>query len=391
MNIFLTPIGTGGDTSPFIGLGIELAKRGHKVTVIALEEQAALIRNSGMRFISSGADKAYAALIKNPLFLDSAHHFGLSAGYVAEYNMNLLEILKKQARGEVVVVAHSFDFASEILSEKKPNVLVVKCHLSLFTAAAMDFSDRLHPTFALMTAKLRAALRLDPLPLSHVPGITNRRLATAWMWPSWLPRSPKHLPPRTAYVGFPIFDSFTGTLDPHVEKLLRDEPAPVVFTPGTSHQHAEEFFAAAVDSARRFERPSWLLTKFEKHLPAKLPKNVRHFPFIPLSQILSRCAALVHPGGILTIAAALEAGTPQVISPVAPTDQLSNGQMIETLGTGTLLRAEKFTGDRIARILRKFERDPKIKARCKAIAKKMAKNDGLVGASDLIEGALSSR
>lgn len=48
---------------------------------------------------------------------------------------------------------------------------------------------------------------------------------------------------------------------------------------------------------------------------AKLPDNVRAIDFVPFTELLPTCAAIIHEGGAGTCASALEHGVPQVIVP----------------------------------------------------------------------------
>jgi UDP:flavonoid glycosyltransferase YjiC (YdhE family) len=58
-----------------------------------------------------------------------------------------------------------------------------------------------------------------------------------------------------------------------------------------------------------------LVTNFPKQLPPNLPDGVRSFAYLPFSQILPRCSALVYPGGIGTMAQAIKAAIPHLVVP----------------------------------------------------------------------------
>jgi hypothetical protein len=60
-----------------------------------------------------------------------------------------------------------------------------------------------------------------------------------------------------------------------------------------------------------------LLTRHAQQLPTPLPRAVRHVAFAPFQEILPLCAAVVHQGGIGTMARALAAGMPQLVLPLA--------------------------------------------------------------------------
>ena len=48
MKIILAPFGSSGDVNPFVGIGVRMRERGHRVTVIASEHFAGLIEAEGL-------------------------------------------------------------------------------------------------------------------------------------------------------------------------------------------------------------------------------------------------------------------------------------------------------------------------------------------------------
>src|SRR5215475_15360763 len=87
------------------------------------------------------------------------------------------------------------------------------------------------------------------------------------------------------------------------------------------------FLKESVDACKRLRCRGILLTQFPEQVPASLPPGVRSYRFVPLSMLLPRCAAIVHQGGIGTIALALAAGIPQVTVPAAM-DQHANAERL---------------------------------------------------------------
>src|SRR5581483_5846636 len=115
-----------------------------------------------------------------------------------------------------------------------------------------------------------------------------------------------------------------------------------------------------------------------------LPEGICHVPFAPLSRILPRCTALVHHGGIGTVAAALAAGIPQVARPMSH-DQADNATRVTRLGTGTGLRPGEFTAPRLAATLGALLASPEVKDRCAGIAAALERSDAIGATCDLIE------
>jgi UDP:flavonoid glycosyltransferase YjiC (YdhE family) len=72
MHFVLIPIGSGGDVYPFIGVGLELRRRGHQVTLITNGYFEAMARRLGFEFAPFGTAEEYLAAIQAAGFVDIA-------------------------------------------------------------------------------------------------------------------------------------------------------------------------------------------------------------------------------------------------------------------------------------------------------------------------------
>ena len=125
-----------------------------------------------------------------------------------------------------------------------------------------------------------------------------------------------------------------------LEDFLAAGDAPIAFTAGTGHRHANGYFANALTALRALGRRGLLLTTFGDQLPSPLPSDVRWQPHAPFDLLLPRVALLVHHGGIGTTAEALRAGVPQLILPFA-FDQFDNGRRVQNLNAGSVVPASR--------------------------------------------------
>src|SRR5271155_46746 len=66
MTILLLTVGSYGDVHPFIGIGIALKRRGHRVRVIVNPFFADLVTSAGLEMIPLGAAADYESLRENP-------------------------------------------------------------------------------------------------------------------------------------------------------------------------------------------------------------------------------------------------------------------------------------------------------------------------------------
>jgi UDP:flavonoid glycosyltransferase YjiC (YdhE family) len=97
-----------------------------------------------------------------------------------------------------------------------------------------------------------------------------------------------------------------------------------------------------------------LLTRHRRHIPARLPDGVAHCSYAPFSQLLPRCAMLVHHGGIGTTAQALASGKPQIITPFS-FDQFDNAERSRKLGSAYVLRGRKITVTNLATAIKRAQ------------------------------------
>jgi UDP:flavonoid glycosyltransferase YjiC (YdhE family) len=416
MNVLLTPVGSAGDNYPFIGLGAELVRRGHRVAVVTGEAFEPVVRGAGLEFVSIGTRQEYESHLADPDIWHPTRGFRRVMSLVGEQNRRLLRIVSARAGATSVVIAGSLDFVSRNLAEKtglpvatmhlSPSILRTVHELPTLTGTWNPSSlprpmkrllwkivdwYMINPAARPMIDGLRAEIGLPPTP--HVFDVAiHSPLLTLGMWPAWFAAAQPDYPPFFRQVGFPMWDGGAGAqpVPADVEAYLAAGEPPIVFTPGSANLHAGAFFAAAVDAARRLGRRAMLLTRHAGHVPADLPAGVAHFPFAPLSRILSRCAALAHHGGIGTTAAAFAAGIPQLIMPMSH-DQPDNAWRVRRLGVGERLLPAKFTGPRVAAALAALLGSNDVKRRCADVARRCASQDALAEAAHLVEAAADTR
>jgi UDP:flavonoid glycosyltransferase YjiC (YdhE family) len=196
--------------------------------------------------------------------------------------------------------------------------------------------------------RLRSVLGLRPV----------RRLFRWWLspelvvglFPSWYAAPQPDWPARLRLAGFGRYDGGCGgDLADDVRSFCQAGPPPVAFTLGTGMTHGAAFFRAAAVACGLLGSRGLLLTKYPDQIPARLPVGVRHCAFAPFQCLLPLCAGVVHHGGIGTTAAALTAGTPQVVLPLA-WDQPDNARRLQGLGVGIRLGPRQRTAGHLAPI-----------------------------------------
>jgi UDP:flavonoid glycosyltransferase YjiC (YdhE family) len=145
-------------------------------------------------------------------------------------------------------------------------------------------------------------------------------------------------PAKTSITGF-VFQREEGALPEHVEAFLDAGDPPIVFTLGSSAVTAAgSFYEDAIAAASALGRRAVLLTGLSgrNRLPPALPTTILQTDYAPHNLLFPRAAAIVHHGGVGTMAEALRAGRPMLIVPFAH-DQPDNAARAERLGIARVL------------------------------------------------------
>ncbi|OYV89117.1 MAG: hypothetical protein B7Z73_07195 [Planctomycetia bacterium 21-64-5] len=412
MRILLVAVGSAGDVHPFVGLGLQLAARGHRVTLLASGYFEKLARQVGFDFVPVFSADEFLALLKNPL---AWHRF---RGFIECFRGGVLPTIEPTYRaiadryvpGETVVVASTLGIGARCAQERL-GVPLVSVHLSP-SVFRSDYQNPVLPGMFLpdwLPGPLKRSqywladtLVIEPLlrgPLNEfrrsiglppVKGILsqwhNSPQGILGLFPSWFAAPQPDWPAQTVLAGFPLYDE--RGLNPLEEELLAfldSGSPPIVFTPGSAMLHGREFFQAAAEACVLLGRRGILLTRFAEQVPRTLPAGVRHFSYAPFSELLPRAAALVHHGGIGTMSQGFAAGLPQLVMPMS-FDQPDNAARLRRLGAGASLSRKRFRATTVAAALAELLNSSQVAARCRQLAERLAAERPLETACNLIEG-----
>ena len=204
------------------------------------------------------------------------------------------------------------------------------------------------------------------------------------MWPEWLAAPQRDWLPQASIAGFPTAPIAEGGADGS-RAPARDA---ILFTTGSVAGRQHAFFAAAVEACRILARPGVLVTPHRDQVPATLTPNVTYLPYADFGALFTKAAAVVHHGGIGTVALALRAGVPQVIRPMMG-EQFDNASRVERLGVGRTIYVENPSASKLAGELSSMLRSKRVE-RCCLHWQRRAQQGSLDSAIDAIE-SLSRR
>ena len=423
LRVVMATFGSLGDVHPYVAIGKELLRRGHRPAIATSEHWRSKVEGEGLDFYPVRPDAPDPDTL--PEFMACVFDRRRGPEFVVKEVMmpslrESLDDTRHAAEGADLLVSHPLSFAVPLVAEEsgRPWASTVLAPLSFLSAhdppalgplpalgLLRGLGPRFHrPLFRVLSGiagrwvrpiqELRAELGLRTVanPLfegQHAPGLVLA-LYSALLGgpqPDW--------PSNVQVTGFCVFDrDATEDAPPEeVARFLDGGPPPVVFTLGSSVVWVgRDFYRASVEAIRQSGRRAIVLTGpgGADFLPDPLPEGVAAFSYAPYSTLFPRCAAIVHQGGVGTTAQALRAGRPMLVVPFG-FDQHDNAARVDRLGIARVLRPSRYNASRAGRALEELLGDPGYAARAAEVGRAVALEDGPGAAADAIERLLSDR
>ncbi|MFA5081289.1 MAG: nucleotide disphospho-sugar-binding domain-containing protein [Hydrogenophilaceae bacterium] len=402
MRVLLICPGSAGNALPFAGLGATLAARGHEVILLGdryLEELSqrlglgwAPIQASDGPPVEGGWASSTPRLIRQLVRRSAA---------ITRSTFRAIEAL--HLPGETVMAAQGWLFGARIAQDRL-GIPLATVHLQPMMFGRLHEPGGLPEPmgFALRWLRQRAILGLAQHSVGRDLNVFRRELGLppvhsileGWwrstqlvlaMFPSWFAQPRQDWPAQTILAGFPLFDELMPCAQwGEMERFLAEGEPPIVFSQPSLIATGPRFFDTAAEITRRLGRRAILLSLKTEQDPPSLPENVAYFGYVPLDRLLPHAAAVVHHGGMGTIAQALVAGVPQLTQPRF-LDQHDNSRRLAALGVSRNLGR---TGHRTGRMLRALEQlisADAVGERCRHFAALSRSGNGLETAGSALE------
>ncbi|MBP2703139.1 glycosyltransferase [Microbispora sp. RL4-1S] len=348
--ILLSTHGTNGDVLPFVRLGRELAARGHEVAVLTHAWFADRIAAAGLRHVPIDTDEAYDR------HLDDTRTFMLDPlrdpdGVRELYRRNgLFEQLRDEVQtlrelyrpGETVVVARHTSGVAALMAAELSGVPVALVAVSPSQYVALPVTgqvyrhvlgpgyDEVFQAFGLPKVRAWAAY------------LTSPRVQLA-LWPEWFDAAGQAAPAEVVRCGFVLGDTADGPVP------AWEEP-PVLITGGTGQVLHRRFYEVAAHACHRLGRRALLVTRHRSFVPDPLPSGVEWTASAPFASVMPHVAAVVHHGGMGTLARALASSAPQVLL-AHGVDRPDNAERLERAGVARWLPVSHWSRDRAADLI----------------------------------------
>ena len=412
-HVILASLGTDGDIFPYAGLGRVLRARGHRVTMVVSEDYRTLAEQNGFGFRPLVSSAENHELLDDPDFWHPLKGPRIGAQWGVRLLQRNYEMFAELARdSDSIFIANPALLAARLVNEKFARPLVtpilqpwmIRSSIAPPVMPAGITLPRWAPRplgWLYWHAVDQVGLWLMGKPLNALReslGLSPVRNVFGWwlspdlvlgMFPEWYGPPQADWAPQIRLTGFPNFGGTANArLDDDLAAFCDASPPPIVFTFGTGMMHAGELFQASFEACQRLNARGIFLTRYPEQLPQPLPPTVRHATFAPFAQLFPRCAAVVHHGGVGTLARCFAAGVPQLILAVA-FDQKDNSIRVRRLGAGEWLRSRQATGRRIAAKLKNVMA-PQTRERCAEIALRFPAENPLEVAADSVEELIAS-
>ncbi|ACK86280.1 glycosyltransferase [Methylorubrum extorquens] len=415
MRFLLAVLGTHGDVLPFLALGSALLRRGHEVALSAPAPFEKHADRAGLSFHAIGTQADFDRVVREPELWHPRRGIETAFRYGLDFAPDVFRWIEANSAKPCIVIASPSSFGARIAQDRFGLPLVTLHVMPLLIESRYDpprlpglpLPDFLPARFRHWVGRGADKYVIDPAALPRLNAFRAsldlppvRRLRHWWnsptqvllMFPEWFAPPQPDWPKQAVQVGFPMSDRFgdVGELSPELAAFLNAGEPPLAFTYGSGMRQGQAFFETAVAACARLGHRGVLLAPQTGQVPAGLPTSILHLPYAPFSKLLPHCSALVHHGGIGTVAQALAAGIPQLVVPVA-FDHFDEARRLKHLGPGRALSRRRFTPARAAREIRRMLRDPKVQEACNQAKCRLIDEDGVQAACDAVERLLAIR
>jgi rhamnosyltransferase subunit B len=414
----LATSGTHGDLNPYLAMALGLQARGHRVVLVTSRSHREAVESAGLEFRPLRPDLFH---IMNTSPEISARANNLRSG--VEYILKQLVLPKLRETyddlldacdGADLLVIHSVLFSAPLVAEKlgikwtsvllSPGLFLSAYDPPLLPPLAWFHAlrhmgpgphrmlyrwiDRVTRRWMRPVDDLRRQVNLPPSPKNPVRDGMISPFGNLALFSPVMGAPQRDWYPKTEVTGFIYYDQVNGPPEQALLDFLEQGEPPVVFTLGTNAVTvAGEFYRVSLEVARRSGRRAVLLTGADPRNQVStngLPPSVFVTRYAPYSELFPRAAAVVHSGGIGTVAQTLRAGVPMIVVPHA-SDQPDNAQRASRLGVARVIPRSKYQPRRVLKELRRLLDDPSYRARARILGAQVRAEDGLARACDALE------
>ncbi|KAJ7768348.1 hypothetical protein B0H16DRAFT_1785284 [Mycena metata] len=349
LNIVVQVVGSRGDVQPFIALGNELQKHGHRVRLATHNVFEGFVRQSGLEFYPIGGDPAQlmAYMVKNPGLIPSMK--SMRGGDVQRKRAMVLEMLEGCWRScvEPDIFSNAPFVADAIIANPRasritrafPHPLANVKSSSTESGFANYLSYGMvefltwHGLGGIMN-KWRESLDLQPVPMSEGPSLLDtQKIPFTFCWSPALVPKPDDWGSHIDVCGFFFRNPPNYTPPPDLEEFLQAGPPPVYIGFGSIVVDDPARVSALLLQAVKSAGVRAIISRGWSELDGPPSPDVFFVGECPHEWLFQHVSAVVHHGGSGTTACGLLNGKPTTIVPFFG-DQPFWGNMVAASGAG---------------------------------------------------------
>lgn len=385
-----------GSLYPVVPITLELARRGHRLTVLSEPASRLTFESLGLEFRPTEELAAYLAE-----FEPAAHTGGRAAklawhaGYVRALYADTARELSRGAFDAVMVdpLEPGADFAAE--AAHVPSFSYVHWRMSETGADVpfcFHFWDRERPASAAFVdwwnnQRALVGLGPEPRPLAEHAWYRHSRALTLILGLPELVHPKGALPGYAVRVGPTTWMPMTAQdPPPWIAELGRERPA-VLASVSTVGAPDEQLLATLAEAVRGDDVDVVATVAGEIEL-SPLPPNMRVAPFVPHTALLPHVAAVVSHAGNGTVTHAACAGVPLLLLP-AGRDQFEVARGAAAAGIALVLDRDDLEPAALRASLRALIDDRRYRDHARAIAQRASAYDAPATAADAVEQLLA--
>ncbi|KAH8805060.1 putative sterol glucosyltransferase [Xylogone sp. PMI_703] len=377
LNIVIQVVGSRGDVQPFVALGSELQRCGHRVRIATHDVFEDFVRSAKLEFYPIGGDPAelMAYMVKNPGLIPSME--SLRAGEVQKKRRMIEEILNGCWRSCIAPdPATGTSFVADAIIANPPSFAHIHCAEALSIPLHMMFTMPWSPTrffphpLANIKSKSpevdaaranylsyymiewltwqglgdiindwRKTIDLEPVPNSEGPNLTSiLKIPFTYCWSPALVAKPRDWEANIDICGFFFRDPPQYTPDPVLSEFLNRGSPPIYVGFGSIVVDDADSLTSTVLEAIQLSNVRAIISKGWSNLGsnstfASTNPNILYIDESPHEWLFPKVALVVHHGGAGTTACGLRHGRPTVVVPFFG-DQLFWGSRIAKIGAG---------------------------------------------------------
>jgi rhamnosyltransferase subunit B len=233
----------------------------------------------------------------------------------------------------------------------------------------------------------------------HVPARSNlmwtgnlsSRFTALAVSPALVPR-PDDWPEYVRMTGFCFWDGALTWQFPETLKAFLHGGKPVVAVTAGTVAPAERalfvrYYQTSIASILACGARALLINAPETMVSAEQREDVLHVAFVPFSEVFPACAAVIHHGGIGTIAQCLRAGVPSLVVP-GGMDQPFNAAQVMRCKAGVWIPRKRYTARRGEKALKALLCTPTYQEQARTIQARVMQEDGVAAICAAVEQVL---